>query len=220
MGTATASSGRCEPTDGVAGIGGRASVVNTFRFPMITDADLPKAFHAVKDKDEKFIWVGMPKGVPFVLRGVPFFIFGCLWGSFDYFGFIRHMGGPRGIPLGFAIPFFALHLFPFWGGVGNLIRLFLVVGKTYYAATNKRLMLSTGFWGTNFKTIDLNQIAGLDVSVNPIEKAQGVGSIRAFSGAMTSRGRPIFDTFVGIGNPYDVFKKITDASGGAKTNWS
>jgi PH (Pleckstrin Homology) domain-containing protein len=187
---------------------------------MITDANLPQAFHAVKDKDEKFIWVGMPARLPFVVRGIPFFVFGCLWGAFDYFGFIRHMGGPHGIPLGFAIPFFALHLFPFWAGVGNLIRLFLVMGRTYYAVTNKRMMLSTGFWGSDFKTIDLNQLAGLDVSVNPIERMQGVGSIRAFSGALTSRGRPIFDTFVGIGNPYEVFKKINDASGGVKTNWS
>ena len=186
---------------------------------MITDADLPQAFHAVKDKDERFIWVGMPARVPFLVRGIPFLIFGCIWGSIDYFGFIRHMGGPHGIPLGFAIPFFTLHLFPFWGSVLNMVRLFLIVGNTYYAVTTKRLMLSAGFWGTDFKAIDFDRIVGLEVDVNPIEKAYGVGSIRAFAGLMTSRGRPIFDAFVGIPSPYDVYKKIKDAGVQVKTDW-
>ena len=187
---------------------------------MINDASLPLAFQAVRDKDEKFLWVGMPARVPFLVSGVPFLILGLFWGAIDYFGFIRHMGGPHDIPLGFAIPFFALHLFPFWAGILNMVRLFLVVGNTYYALTTRRLMLRSGFWGTDFKSIDFDQIADLEVNVNPIENAYGVGSIRAYSGGMSNRGRPAFDSFLAVANPYEVFKQIKEAAINVKTDWS
>jgi PH (Pleckstrin Homology) domain-containing protein len=187
---------------------------------MLTDASLPQAFQAVRDKDEKFLWVGMPARVPFLVSGIPFLVLGCIWGSIDYFGFIRHMGGPHGIPLGFAIPFFALHLFPFWGSILNMVRLTLVVGNTYYAVTSRRLMFRSGFWGTDFKSIDFDQIVDLEVNVNPIENGYGVGSIRVVTAGLTSRGRPIFESFVGISNPYEVFKKIKEAAVDVKTDWS
>ena len=179
---------------------------------MINDSSLPQAFQAIRDKDEKILWAGQPDSVPFLVSGIPFLILGLLWGSIDYFGFIRHMGGPHGIPLGFAIPFFALHLFPFWGSIVNMFRLSLVVGNTYYAVTPKRLMLRSGFWGTDFASFDLSQIANLEVTVNPIENAHGVGTIRFYSNSITSNGgRTVLGRFIGISNPYEVYKLIRQA---------
>jgi hypothetical protein len=180
---------------------------------MLNDASLPQAFQAIRDKDEQVLWAGQPDRLPFVLSGVPLLIFGLIWGSIDYFGFIRHMGGPHGIPLGFAVPFFALHLFPCWASVLNMIRLQLVVGNTYYAVTPKRLLLRSGFWGTDFGTFDLNQVANLDVNVNPIENAHGVGTIRFYSNRVTTNsGRQLLlASFVGIANPYDVYKIVRQA---------
>ena len=177
---------------------------------MITDTSVPTAFQLIRDKDEKFLWSGGPAArAPFLVSGLPFLFFGCIWGSIDYFGFIRHMGGPHGIPLGFAIPFFALHLFPFWGSVLNMLRLMLVVGNTYYAVTPKRLMLRSGAWGTDFRTIDFDQIANLEVSVNPIENASKVGSIRFYAKIPGANGnRVALATFVAIRDPYEVFKLI------------
>ena len=175
---------------------------------MLNDAYLPQAFQAIRDKDEKILWAGQPARAPFLVSGIPFLIFGCLWFSFDYFGFIRHMGGKSGIPLGFAIPFFALHLIPFWGSLLNMLRLLLVVGNTYYAVTPKRLMMRSGFWGTDFTSIDFDQVANLEVSVNPIENASGVGSIRFYARAPFMNGRAILARFVGVTNPYDVFKLV------------
>lgn len=176
---------------------------------MITDASLPMAFQVIRDKDEKILWAGQPARAPFLVSGIPFLIFGCLWGSFDYFGFIRHMGGKSGIPLGFAIPFFALHLIPFWGSILNMLRLALVVGNTFYAVTPKRLMVRSGFWGTDFRSIDLDQIANLEVSVNPVENASNVGSIRFWAKVPTANGtRATLASFVGISDPYEVFKLV------------
>ena len=183
---------------------------------MNTDLNLPRAFEAVKDADEEILWIGKPNFAAFITRGIPFLCFGLVWGAIDYFGFIRNMDKEMA---GFAIPFFALHLFPFWLSILNMIRLFLVHGNTYYAFSNKRLMMRSGFWGTDFKVIDYDKISDLEVNVNPIENALGVGTIQAFSGRVSNKGGRIYDKFIGIKNPYAVFKKIKEVTVDIKTDW-
>jgi hypothetical protein len=148
---------------------------------MNTDFNLPRAFEVVKDADEEIHWLGKPNFWAFITRGIPFLCIGLIWGAIDYFGFIRNMDSEMA---GFAIPFFALHLFPFWASILNMVRLFLVHGNTYYAFSNKRLMMRSGFWGTDFKVIDYDKISDLEVNVYPIENSLGVGTIQAFSGRM------------------------------------
>jgi len=113
---------------------------------MVDQNNLPAQFHAVKDDDEEFIWVGEPKFFPFICTGIPFLIFGLLWGTLD-FAFIKMAlhTAKKGPPLGFIIPFFILHLAPFWLSVLNIVRLLLVHKNTFYAITNKRVMIRSGF---------------------------------------------------------------------------
>lgn len=188
-----------------------------------TSGGLPPQFEAILDRDEKILWNGRPALLPFLATGVPFLILGLIWGAIDYFGFIRHMGGGEGPGkkmLGFMIPFFLLHLFPFWGSILNMARLWLVHGNTCYAYTNKRLLLRSGFWGTDFKAIDYDRIQDLTVTVNPLENLCKVGSIRAFTGAFTSKGAQIFDRFTAIENPYEVYKQLKQVSLDVKTDWN
>lgn len=187
---------------------------------MTTDARIPPQFEAVRDKDEQIFWTGKPAFVPFILTGLPFLILGLLWGSIDYFGFIRHMKEMKGDMLGFAIPFFALHLLPFWLSILNMLRLFLVFGNTCYAFSNKRLLARSGFWGTDFKAIDYDKIQDIEVNVNPIENLFGVGTIQAFSGSVSSKGARIYDRFIAVPNPYDVFRRIKEVSVDVKTDWN
>ena len=184
---------------------------------MTTDFDLPPQFEAVKDSDEEVLWLGKPHRTAFILRGVPFLCIGLIWGAIDYFGFIRNMDKKMA---GFAIPFFLLHLFPFWGSILNMIRLFLVHSNTCYAFTNKRLMMRSGFWGIDFKAIDYDKISDIEVNVNPIENMLGVGTIQAFSGRTTDKGGRIYDKFIGIQNPYEVFKAIKETATDIKTDWN
>jgi membrane protein YdbS with pleckstrin-like domain len=174
-------------------------------------------FDKILDTNEVVLWSGRPNAVPFYLSGVPFLIFGILWGCFDYFGFIRHMTSREA---GFAIPFFALHLFPLWLGVGNMFRLVFVFRNTEYAITNRRLLIRGGFWGISFKSVDYDRIQETDVSVGPIEKMLDVGTIKFFSGAQTSRGANIYDRFIGISDPYEVYKKIKQTTVDVKTDWN
>lgn len=188
---------------------------------MLSPGNLPQQFRAVKDDDENFIWVGEPSLGPFLCTGIPFLIIGLLWGSMDYFGFIRHMGSAKsGPPAGFIIPFFALHLFPFWGSILNIFRLILVHKNTFYAITNKRVMMRSGFWGIDFNAIDYDKISDIQVTVNPLENILGVGSIRISAGKVSSKGNPLTNDFIAVNNPYEVFKKIKTVMVDVKTDWS
>ncbi len=194
---------------------------------MITDSRMPPQFEAVREEGEEILWSGTPNFWVFILYGVPFLVFGILWGAMDYYGFIRpmlsqapgHVGPPKEMTA-FMVPFFALHLFPFWGAVLNMIRLVLVHGNTCYAVSNRRLMIRSGFWGTDFKTVDFDKITDMEVNVNPLENLFGVGTIRAFSGTVSRKGVNMYDKFVGISDPYGVFKKIKKVSVDIKTDWN
>lgn len=183
---------------------------------MLTDRGLPAEFEAIRDPSEKVLWAGKPALVPFLLSGVPFLIAGLCWGAFDYFGFIRHM--PRSMA-GFAIPFFALHLFPFWASILNEVRLVLVHGNTFYALTDKRILLRSGFWGTDFNAVDYDNVRDASVTVGPVENLLGVGSIRLATAAVTSRGMSVPVSLVGVQHPYDVFRQLKQVSLDAKTDW-
>jgi len=184
---------------------------------MLNEINLPSQFSNVVDRDEKFFWIGEPALLPFVLSGVPFLIFGLIWGAFDYFGFIRHM--PPG-QMATMIPFFALHLFPFYASILNMFRLFLVHKNTFYAETNKRVMMRSGFWGLDFKMIDYDKISDVEVNVNPIENMMGVGTLRFYSGRTNSKGNSITDNFMAVPDPYEVFKKVKEISVDIKTDWN
>ncbi|MDE1170599.1 MAG: PH domain-containing protein [Verrucomicrobium sp.] len=183
---------------------------------MLGDPDFSK----IIDEKEEVLWTGAPTALPFLLQGVPFLLIGLAWGAFDYFGFIRHMSGGTGAMAGAAIPFFALHLFPCWGSIGYMAWLCLVVGNVRYAFTNRRLLIRSGVFGIDFKALDYDRIQELDVTVNPVEKILGVGSIRAFSGQTNAKGVPVYDRFIGIEDPYGVYKRIKQVTVDIKTDWN
>lgn len=186
---------------------------------------IPPEFDAVKDNNETILWIGQPKLVPFLAQGIPFLIFGCLWGVFDlaFFGNIFSFGG--GMMGGFNVfltIFMLFHLFPFYGSFLNMLRLVLVYKNTRYAYTNKRLMFRTGFFGIDFKAVDYDKIQNIEVNVNPLEKLFNVGSVKAFTGEFVSSRdhgtRPVYSTFQAIEEPYEVFKAIKQVSVDIKTD--
>lgn len=184
---------------------------------MIDPTRLPEQFKAVKDHDESFIWVGEPEFVPFICTGIPLLIFGLLWGAFDYFVFIQHMPSKM---MGFAIPFFAIHMIPFWGSILNMFRLILVHKNTFYVISNKRVMMRSGFWGIDFNAIDYDKISDVQVTVNPIENMMGVGTIRISAGKVSSKGNSLTHDFIAVHHPYEVFKQLKTVMVDVKTDWN
>jgi len=185
--------------------------------------NIPPEFESVKDNDETIFWVGGPKLVPFLAQGIPFLIFGCLWGAFDYFFFLQFsfMGGLGGVGT-FLTIFILIHMFPFYGSILNMIRLILVHKNTKYAYTNKRLMFRSGFFGIDFKAVDYDKIQNIEVNVSPLEKMLNVGTIRFFCGEYTRSGdhgtRSLTNDFKAIEDPYEIFKAIKQVSLDIKTD--
>lgn len=184
---------------------------------------IPPEFEAVKDQDETILWSGKPEFVPFLTKGIPFLIMGLAWGAFDLF----FISGIFNAPFGFGgfqpilAIFMLFHLFPFYGSILNMIRLVLVHRNTVYALTNKRVMLRSGFFGIDFKAIDFDKIQNLEVNVSPFEKLFNVGSIRIFSGEYRRNENgtsALYNTFIAIHNPYEVFRQIKQVSLDIKTD--
>jgi hypothetical protein len=180
---------------------------------MNTDISATELFDQVRDPNESVLWAGRPAFVPFLATGIPFLVIGLVWFSIDFFGFILPMfeGGrraPSGF-IGFMIPFFAMHLFPFWGSLLNMLRLMLVHKNTAYAITTRRAMFRGGVWGVSYESIDFDQITDLQVNVGPLEKSIGAGTINISIAGVTTNTRK---NFIAVSDPYEVFKEFKKVS--------
>jgi len=47
---------------------------------MMLDTKSLVRFEPIRDKDEEIYWVGKPAFVPFMVTGIPFLVFGLVWG--------------------------------------------------------------------------------------------------------------------------------------------
>ena len=166
-------------------------------------------FDLIREPDEVVSWVGKPHFVPYLISGLPVFAIGCLWLAFD----INLMRGMHRAQLGFAVPFFALHLFPFWGSLLYMLWLLLSFHNVMYAVTNKRLILRGGAFGAGFKSYDLKQLSGIEVSQGPFEKSVGAGSVRftyGFTNSSEGRTTPRQERFRAIDDPYAVYRQVNE----------
>lgn len=191
----------------------------------MSQMNIPPEFDSIRDEDETILWSGQPKLVPFLMLGVPFLIIGLIWGAFDYFFFLRNtMFGGFGMMSGFFNVFILIHMFPLYAGILNMLRLILVHKNTRYAATNKRLMFRTGFFGIDIKAVDYDKVQNIEVNVNPLEKLFNVGTIKVFTGEFVQNGnhgsRSVSTDFVAIEDPYGTFKTIKKLIVDIKTDWN
>jgi hypothetical protein len=123
-----------------------------------------------------------------------------------------------------ANPFLWLFgLLPLLQGLYVFLNRLLSFSNTAYGYSNKRIMMRTGFIGTDFKTIDYDKISDIEVTVNIIERIYNVGSIRFFSGrTQTDEGNTtkLYDVWSAIENPYEVFKMVKQTSVDIKTDFN
>ena len=95
--------------------------------------------------------------------------------------------------------------------------------NTVYAYSNKRVMMRTGFIGTDFKVIDYDKISDIEVTVNLLERMYNVGTVRFFSGRTKSdedSTSKLYDTWTAISDPYGVFKLVKQTSVDIKTDYN
>jgi len=167
----------------------------------------PNVFQPVLASGEAVTWTGRPHLVPYLLTGVPFLVIGCLWGAFDL-QFILHMSASQ---MGFAIPFFALHLFPFWGSILYSVYLMVSYPNVVFAITNQRVLMRGGAFAPSFKSYDFGDIDRLSVSSGPFESMVGAGSVKFSTGRTTSKGNIVYAQIRGVDGAYEVFKQLREA---------
>jgi len=173
----------------------------------------------VLDKNEKVFWEGKPTFWPFFLSGFAGVLFGLI---FLVVGGIVAMNG-------IASGNYLFLLFPhFWIGLAFVVGIplykALVYKHTYYAITNKRVLLQKGLIGRDFEMVDFDQITNAEVNVGVFDKLFGKDSgsiLLSTAGTFTyTRRGPVQKpyTLSNISNPYEVFKFFKKVSHDVKTD--
>jgi hypothetical protein len=119
--------------------------------------------------------------------------------------------------------FYLFGLIPLLKGLYDILERVLSYSNTAYAYSDKRVMMRTGFIGTDFKIIDYDKISDVEVSVNVVERMYNVGTIRFFSGRTKTdenNTTKLYDCWHSIENPYEVFKLVKQVSIDIKTDIS
>ena len=166
--------------------------------------------------DERILWSGRPKsGIMFRSSDIFVIPFSLMWGGFAVFW---EMGViTSGAPLFFwlwGIPFVIIGLYFIFG------RFFVDAqqrAKTYYALTNERIIIISGLFNRNVKSLSLKTLS--DINFN--KKADGTGTITfgpihpvgwMYSGNWwPGTGRYTSPGFEMINNAKEVYDKIRAA---------
>lgn len=185
----------------------------------LLDKNLLPEFDSVKDDDEDILWTGKPKFIPYAVTalglGIGVFIFVGV-----YYTMTKNIRNEDGTTGNFSIWFVAIPIAIFL--LSFLSKIFSY-SNTSYAFTNKRVMVRTGFIGTDFKIIDYDKISDIQVTVNFVERAFNVGTVRFFSGRTESNDgitSKFYDRWEAIDNPYEVFKQLKKVSVDIKTDFN
>jgi hypothetical protein len=123
-------------------------------------------------KDEKILWSGQPKQGMMLQPSDAFLIpFSLMWGGFAIFW-------ESMVIISDAPCFFTL-----WGIPFVLVGLYMIIGrffvdamqreKTYYALTNERVIILSGLFGRNVRTLNLKTLSDININV----KNNGSGTI-------------------------------------------
>ncbi len=185
----------------------------------VFDKNLLPDFDSVKDDDEEILWTGKPKFIPYSITGLGAGIFTIIFVCFFY-AMSKNVKNDDGTTNYFSYWVGAIPIIIFMWSFFQKIFSF---SNTSYAFTNKRVMMRTGFIGTDFKSIDYDKISDIEVTVNFIERAFNVGTIKFFSGrTKTDEGTTtkLYDRWEAITNPYEVFKQVKKVSVDIKTDFN
>jgi membrane protein YdbS with pleckstrin-like domain len=186
----------------------------------VFDKNLLPEFESIKDSNEEILWSSKPKFIPYLFSGSWQWIFTVLF-AFIWIYAAQGMGANSNDANGFGKYFWLIGFIPLAQGLYTLISKLLSYPNTVYAYSNRRVMMRTGFIGTDFKTIDYDKISDIEVTVNFIERIYNVGTVRFFSGRTETKDdttKKLYDAWIAIENPYEIFKRVKQTSLDIKTD--
>jgi membrane protein YdbS with pleckstrin-like domain len=178
-----------------------------------------EVFEGIRDKDEEILWIEKPVFTPFVLNGFGA-ILPAIIGAVLIFTFFL-TDSKEGEKTNWIILVFGL--IAIGQGLYTILNKILSYQNTFYAYSNRRVIMRTGFWGIDYKIIDYDKISDIEVRVNVIEKIFNVGTVQFFSGRTQKSEddiKKLYDRWEAIRNPYDVFKMVKQISVDIKTDYN
>lgn len=124
------------------------------------------------------IWEGKPDKVAYVIGPIYMYIVAIIWGIIDFACLSAFTQGEMTKEaLLIIIPFFALHLIPFWLGIISPIYRFLEWKNVHYVITDKCIYLQSGLRGKNITTLKLTDAKDPVLKSYLIDKKRDCGSI-------------------------------------------
>ncbi len=175
-------------------------------------------FDKILNTNEKVLWEGKPKFLPYFIGAIPIVIIGLIF---------LYVGGPSNTGIhstsagGITIPNILIGLFL---AIAYPLYRFLSYKYVYYVITDKRVIFQSGLIGRDFKMVDYNQISNAEVNIGIIDKlfGNGSGSILISTAGTFVQGRygPVSRPYsmMNIPNPYEVFKFFKEVSFDVKTD--
>lgn len=84
--------------------------------------------------------------------------------------------------------------------------------NTFYAYSNKRVIIKTGILGVDYKSLDLNMIGAFNVNVGLLDKLlrTNTGTITFGSPAMAGQNGALIYTLSSVNSPYELYKEIKE----------
>ncbi|MDR1629334.1 MAG: PH domain-containing protein [Oscillospiraceae bacterium] len=167
---------------------------------------------------EKVLWSGKPKKSAFVInKSLMMLPFALLWLAVDGgFIFIIVSSGAFSEMAFFIVPFFALHLFPVWKWLSNVLTANKRWENTQYAVTDKRIIIQSGFIGMDYISLYYKDITNVRLNIGAIDKLLQVGDI--YFDTKTGSGMLPIQTntnkvenkhvFLDIENAYELYPKL------------
>ncbi len=173
----------------------------------------------VLDKNEKLLWSGKPKFLPYVISRV--IILGIVIFMFTFISVLlimSHTG--TNVTNRFDITYPLLLWSAIIAIVGSSILVRLWWRVAFYGVTDKRVIFQYGIFGRDFTFMDYDKIQNTNVNIGLIDKIFKTGSIIIFTGFSSggSRNISLTKTIANIPNPYEVFKLFNRTEFDVKTD--
>lgn len=153
---------------------------------------------------ENILWEGTPDKLCYIVRKMKKHIAGALiFLLFDGLFISVMLSISDEIPkevIFFLVGFFAIHLFPVWSFIGNVIKALASHKNIVYAITDKRIIVRRGFIGMDFTNVNYSDISKINVDVSVLEKFRNCGTVYVKSSNGTT-------ALYSIKNPYEIYKK-------------
>ncbi|MFK7932087.1 MAG: PH domain-containing protein [Saprospiraceae bacterium] len=187
----------------------------------ISNKNLLPEFEAVKDDDENFIWLGKPELKSFLANML---IAGVIGIGFVVAVVIFNINVQKEDENANAVFIYLVLALFFVPATFKYVATILSYKNIVYGFSNKRIMMKSGFIGTDFKMIDYDKIVDIEVKVNPIDRYLNTGTIKFFSGRekVDDEGSStrLHDEWSNIENVYEVFKQVKKVMVDIKTDYN